>query len=173
MIFEVVNKLDLFSSLSEIKDSGTRREFETGSVRDAQTGKGRFDLIPYLPHLKLAKHFEGGIEKYGERNWEKGQPLKVFLDSAQRHLLRFMNGERDEDHLSASNWNNYCYQWTENEIINGRLPYSLTKDLHPVLLRHIDEKIEEREYKELAENWRELFGSLQFREPIHFGFIRI
>ena len=127
-----------------IKDSGTRQEFETGSVRDMSAGKGRFDLIPYLPQEKLAQHYEGGIEKYGERNWEKGQPLKNFLDSAQRHLLKFMNGDRDEDHLSASVWNNYGYQWTENEIIEGRLPYSLTKDLQPKLLKYIDDEIEKR-----------------------------
>lgn len=30
----------------EIKDSGTRREFETGSVRDCAENKGRCDLLP-------------------------------------------------------------------------------------------------------------------------------
>lgn len=30
----------------EIKDSGTRREFGTGAVRDIQEGKGRCDLLP-------------------------------------------------------------------------------------------------------------------------------
>lgn len=30
----------------EIKDSGTRRQFETGAVRDIQEGKGRCDLLP-------------------------------------------------------------------------------------------------------------------------------
>lgn len=29
-----------------IKDSGTRREFESGAVRDIQEGKGRCDLLP-------------------------------------------------------------------------------------------------------------------------------
>lgn len=29
-----------------IKDSGERREFETGAVRDMAEGKGRFDLVP-------------------------------------------------------------------------------------------------------------------------------
>ena len=29
-----------------IKDGGTRREFETGAVRDIQEGKGRCDLMP-------------------------------------------------------------------------------------------------------------------------------
>ena len=30
----------------EIKDSGSRREFSTGAVRDIQEGKGRCDLMP-------------------------------------------------------------------------------------------------------------------------------
>lgn len=29
-----------------IQDSGNRREFETGAVRDMANGKGRFDLVP-------------------------------------------------------------------------------------------------------------------------------
>lgn len=32
--------------MAEILDSGTRREFETGAVRDIQEGKGRCDLLP-------------------------------------------------------------------------------------------------------------------------------
>lgn len=33
-------------SVPMIKDSGNRREFETGAVRDIQEGKGRCDLMP-------------------------------------------------------------------------------------------------------------------------------
>ena len=32
--------------MAELKDSGNRREFETGAVRDMQEGKGRCDLMP-------------------------------------------------------------------------------------------------------------------------------
>ena len=88
-----------------IKDSGTRREFETGAVRDMQEGKGRCDLLPPLALLRLARHFEAGAFKYGERNWEKGIPLSSFIDSALRHMLKYMAGETDEDHLVAAAWN--------------------------------------------------------------------
>ena len=37
----------------EIKDSGCRREFETGAVRDIQEGKGRCDLMPLKVVTKL------------------------------------------------------------------------------------------------------------------------
>jgi len=32
--------------MAELKDSGARREFDTGAVRDAADGKGRCDLLP-------------------------------------------------------------------------------------------------------------------------------
>lgn len=39
-------KLDDLVYRPIIKDSGARREFETGAVRDIQEGKGRCDLLP-------------------------------------------------------------------------------------------------------------------------------
>lgn len=36
-----------------IKDSGARREFPTGAVRDIQEGKGRCDLLPLDAVAKL------------------------------------------------------------------------------------------------------------------------
>lgn len=33
--------------MAELKDSGNRREFETGAVRDMEEGKGRMDLVPW------------------------------------------------------------------------------------------------------------------------------
>lgn len=36
-----------------IKDSGERREFETGAVRDMAEGKGRFDLMPLSERDKI------------------------------------------------------------------------------------------------------------------------
>ena len=40
-----------------IKDSGNRREFDTGAVRDIQEGKGRCDLLP----LDVIARFRGTI----------------------------------------------------------------------------------------------------------------
>ena len=94
--------------LSLIKDSGHRRTFESGAVRDMAEGKGRCDLLPPRGLLALAKHFENGAKKYGERNWEKGLPLNSFVDSGYRHLLLYMAGEKDEDHLVACAWNFLC-----------------------------------------------------------------
>ncbi len=96
-----------------IKDSGTRRQFETGAVRDMAKGKGRCDLIPPNALLKLAQHFENGAEKYEARNWEKGIAISVFMDSAFRHYLKYMAGHTDEDHLLSLLWNVICAMETE------------------------------------------------------------
>ena len=98
-----------------IKDSGNRTEFDTGAVRDMAQGKGRCDLLPPLALLRLARHFEAGAEKYGDRNWEKGIPLHSFIDSAIRHVLRYMAGHDDEDHLCAAAWNLICAMETEEK----------------------------------------------------------
>lgn len=149
----------------EILDSGERREFETGAVRDMQSGKGRCDLMPLeqvatmisgdadvedevianvfeyqqtgdvnyimqaiydfciarnwtIPKalLELSKHFEQGVIKYGERNWEKGLPEYCYIDSAIRHYLKWMDGQDDEPHDRAVIWNLICLWWTHENI---------------------------------------------------------
>lgn len=88
-----------------IKDSGERTEFSTGAVRDMKDGKGRFDLLPWYGIMEVSKHCEEGAKKYGEHNVDRGIPLHSLMDSASRHLAKFMAGETDEDHLRAAAWN--------------------------------------------------------------------
>lgn len=146
---------------SVIKDSGERRRFDTGAVRDIQEGKGRCDLMPldvvanvgecrdqwhkdilllihkfqstgsteYLHSvmhcfgshvfgdpqtmlLETAIHFEEGAKKYGEHNWQKGIPVKCYIDSAVRHYLKWLRGDKDEPHDRAFCWNILCAIWT-------------------------------------------------------------
>lgn len=72
-----------------------------------------------------ARHMENGAVKYGERNWELGQPLSRFLDSALRHLVKWTQGHRDEDHLAAARWNIAGIMHTELMIAKGELPREL------------------------------------------------
>lgn len=88
-----------------IQDSGTRREFETGAVRDIQEGKGDMVSLPNNAILRLSKHYENGAKKYGRWNYTKGIPISSFLDSALRHLFKYLDGWDDEDHLSAAAFN--------------------------------------------------------------------
>lgn len=87
------------------KDSGKRVDFDTGSRRDDQAGKDRFDLIPVPALRRLAGLYARGAEKYGEYNWEKGQPYSRLYASTFRHLMQWAEGETDEDHASAVAWN--------------------------------------------------------------------
>lgn len=91
--------------MSEILDSGTRRTFSTGSVRDMQEGKGDMASIPWESILRLSRHYEAGAKKYDRWNFRKGIPISSFIDSAMRHLAKYQCGEDDEDHLSAAAFN--------------------------------------------------------------------
>lgn len=107
-----------------VKDSGERREFATGSVRDVRKGKGRYDLIPPYSLRRLAKHYENGAIKYGDRNWEKGQPIASYVDSLIRHGQDYLEGDRSEDHMAAVAWNAFAAMWTLEMIRQGKLPKS-------------------------------------------------
>lgn len=108
-----------------IKDSNKRRKFTTGSKRDAQTGKGRFDLLPMWAISEVAIHFEEGADKYNMRNWELGQPISAFLDSGMRHLVKWAAGYKDERHDRSCAWNILCAIETKHRIDLGLLPKEL------------------------------------------------
>lgn len=116
----------------EVADSGGEHQvFETGSNRDNREGKGRYDLLPAYALSRIARHYENGAKKYGDRNWEKGQPLARYLDSMIRHAFAFLGGSRVEDHLAAVAWNALAYIETEARIGRGILPAELD-DIEPV-----------------------------------------
>ena len=162
----------------KIEDSGERREFGTGAVRDRATGKGRFDLMPIhtiliymIKHnfqgmgvvsgisdfaddgdvdrlydtmeqvvtlafnddfnyamLELAKHFEEGCDKYGDRNWQKGIPINCYIDSALRHYFKYMAGMVDEPHDRVCLWNIVCAIWTCENYPTMLAEYLIEKD---------------------------------------------
>ena len=127
----------------KVNDSGTRQPFSTGSVRDSRDGKGRFDLVSPFALKRLAIHFENGANKYGERNWEKGQPISRYIDSAIRHLYIYIAGENTEDHLAAAMWNVHGAIHTEEMVEQGLLPKNL-KDMPPIF-KNIGSNKEENE----------------------------
>ncbi len=94
-----------FTGWNQVKDSGKREEFNTGSKRDSRTGKGRFDLLPFYAIQRLARVYENGAIKYGNSNWRLGQPCSRYLDSALRHLMKAGGGWKDEDHFAQAMWN--------------------------------------------------------------------
>lgn len=66
----------------------------------------------YTMLLEVAKHFEEGCKKYGENNWQKGIPVRCYIDSAVRHYLKWLRGDTDESHDRAFCWNILCCIWT-------------------------------------------------------------
>lgn len=88
-----------------ILDSGNRREFESGAVRDMAEGKGDMVSIPWEALLRLSVHYENGAKKYDRWNFRKGIPVSSFIDSACRHLAKYQCGCDDEDHLAAAAFN--------------------------------------------------------------------
>jgi hypothetical protein len=68
-----------------IKDSGTRREFDTGAVRDIQEGKGRCDLMPLDV---LAEHMEDSILLFIYQFTTNGNPGHLYrvLDESPGRL---------------------------------------------------------------------------------------
>ena len=90
-------------------------EYGTGAVRDTG-GKGRMDLLPWSALLRVSRHMENSLESHGERNWERGLPMHCFLDSAFRHMAKYMEGQVDEDHLAAAATNLLMALWTEEHL---------------------------------------------------------
>jgi hypothetical protein len=109
----------------ELKDSGARREFITGAVRDRGTGKGKPSLCPNFVFWLVSRIYEDGALKYSARNWEKGMPLSEYLDSAERHIAKLKAGLRDEPHASQAIWNLVGYVFTSTLIKLGYRPQIL------------------------------------------------
>ena len=88
-----------------MKDSGSKRTFPTGSVRDNADNKPRMELLPLELLERLAFWYGEGAKKYGDNNWRKGQPQSAVIGSLLRHISKFVKGMKDEDHLAAAAWN--------------------------------------------------------------------
>ena len=88
-----------------IKDSGKRKEFNSGMVRDIEDDKIDYLLIRDGSMFKRwAIHVTKGAKKYARQNWMKAsgeEELLRFKKSASRHFEQWLNGEIDEDHASA------------------------------------------------------------------------
>ena len=128
-----------------LKDSGQRKKFDSGAVRDIRVDKGRFDLISPIFLKRLAIVCEKGGKKYNDRNWEKGMPLMHYMDCAERHENDHKEGKRDEDHIVQAAWNLMCFCHTEEMIKRGLLPKEL--DDRPNYIKE-NEKFKEKMRKE-------------------------
>lgn len=106
-------------------DSGQRVDFDTGSRRDSQDGKGRYDLLPPEAIRRYAQLLERGAAKYGDKNWELGQPFSRVVSSMLRHAFQAAAGQNDEDHLAAVMFNAAALITFQERIASGDLPVEL------------------------------------------------
>jgi hypothetical protein len=63
---------------------------EEGKKNDS--GKLRYDLVPYDALEEVVKTFTEGALKYGDRNWENGILYHRVYAAAMRHLVAFWKG---------------------------------------------------------------------------------
>lgn len=148
--------------MSDLKDSGERKEFTTGAVRDVQKGKGKPSLVPNWVIWLVSRVYEDGAYKYSSRNWEKGMPLSQYLDSCERHLAKLKAGLRDEPHASQVLWNIIGYIFTATLIKLGHRPAELN-DMPDQLNNDplaIAEPLSPHEYRSL-----ETFFDVKFDQP--------
>ena len=101
------------------KDSGKRKEFKSGMVRDINDDKPMYTLV-YLPMFKRwAELMTRGAGKYGRHNWKlaSGQEeLERFQDSALRHMMQWLEGDESEDHAAAIYFNVAGVEYIKDKI---------------------------------------------------------
>ncbi len=116
---------------NKINDGGERISYGEGrAIREPSTNKGRFDLITPFGLTRIAKWYELGSKKYSDRNWEKGIPFSRYTDSAFRHLIKYIMGMEDEDHLAACAWNVFAiihHQELKQDYLDD-MPHYLSKE---------------------------------------------
>lgn len=109
------------TEVKELHDSGERRKFTSGAVRDRGGRKPRPDLISPHAQMREGMIMTLGGEKYDLRNWEKGMEISECLASAQRHIEQYKRGDTDEDHMAQARWNLGVILHYEEEIKAGRM----------------------------------------------------
>ena len=99
---------EFMSDMKMAKGQGKMETNENGVKRESNKNRGRFDLIPYEALEELAKWYEAGAIKYGDRNWEKGVDVQDCTNRMIRHAIKAGNGFMDEGpfaHYAAVIWN--------------------------------------------------------------------
>lgn len=82
-----------------------KKRYDTGAVRSSDCEETRYDLISPIGLEALARTYAEGANKFGPFNWENGMPVTDLLNHAIAHVYKFLNGNRDEDHLAHAAWN--------------------------------------------------------------------
>jgi hypothetical protein len=101
------------------KDSGKRLDYPSGMRRDTQEGKPRYSLVDRGMLKRWAALMTRGAEKYGAHNWQLAnskEEMERFQDSALRHMIQWLDGERDEDHGAAVFFNIAAAEYVREKL---------------------------------------------------------
>jgi hypothetical protein len=108
-----------------VKDSGKRRAYKSGMVRDVSEGKVQYHrLFHGILVERICAHLTKGAVKYpdnenGTPNWMNANSqaeLNRFRESAARHFAQWMRGDVDEDHFSACLFNMNAFEWLRGKL---------------------------------------------------------
>lgn len=77
------------------------RVFESGAKRDSDSNKPYVHNLLGYTRLRFGYLTRIGASKYGDGNFLKGFPKEDALKSLDRHLAKYLDGDRSEDHLAA------------------------------------------------------------------------
>jgi hypothetical protein len=77
------------------------RVFKSGAKRDSDDNKPYIHNLQGYTRLRFGYLTRMGADKYGDGNFLKGFPKEDSLSSLDRHLAKYLNGDRSEDHIAA------------------------------------------------------------------------
>ena len=124
--------------MSEIKDSGNRREFSTGAVRDMAEGKGRCDLLPLGVIADL--FLESKCEKY-----ERVNIILNYLNAA----LKIWKDE-------ALSWDSVRMDFVVGHLYNALKEFLKQSDFAdiPTMVLELSVHFEQGANKYTEDNWK-------------------
>lgn len=76
----------------------------SGLLREDKTAKPDFTYVGmvYSSIARIMQRFMMGEAKYARGNWRECEDILTYQQSAVRHLMQYLNGQTDEDHIAAA-----------------------------------------------------------------------
>lgn len=91
--------------------------WEAPSGAKSSERKPRYDLIPFIALEREAVRMAEGAAVHGENNYQKGVGDEAFRKDRQNHalehLLKYIAGDRSENHLAAVRCNAGMLEWLD------------------------------------------------------------
>lgn len=107
------SKCDCTAPSATAVNSSKEEKFSSGARREVLEYK--YDTIPPCAMRRLAKVYYEGAQRYGDVNWQKGIPSSNLINHAVNHLMLWLEGNRDEDHLAKVVWGMFTLMYNESK----------------------------------------------------------